>query len=103
MFAVSLRISGRLGWTHPDIARFLTGVGLEALDASRGLAQTRSRVISTPKMNPPTWVKNATPPPLALALNNPRLPRSAGTETATAMVTSVNQLLDALALARCSG
>src|SRR5262249_3787226 len=35
-FAVSLRISGRLGWTHPDIARFLTGVSLEALDASRG-------------------------------------------------------------------
>ena len=28
VFAVSLRISGRLGWTHPDIARFLTGVGL---------------------------------------------------------------------------
>jgi hypothetical protein len=37
-FAVSLRISGRLGWTHPDIARFLTGVGLESLDSSRGLA-----------------------------------------------------------------
>ena len=40
---------------------------------------------------------------LALALNNPKLPRPAGTETATAVVTSVNQLLDALALARCSG
>jgi AcrR family transcriptional regulator len=38
VFAVSLRISGRLGWTHPGIARFLTGVGLESLDASRGLA-----------------------------------------------------------------
>src|SRR6201986_1395664 len=37
-FAVSLRISGRLGWTPPDIARFLTGVGLESVDASRGLA-----------------------------------------------------------------
>ena len=35
VFAVSLRISGRLGWTHPDIARFLTGV---SLDAPRGLA-----------------------------------------------------------------
>ena len=157
VFAVSLRISGRLGWTHPDIARFLTGVGLEALDASRGLApralrdiqagwrerhpehvdeasvdqlaeaclrllgvpaseaarlvasslppagrsagdlellssgqgsglpaylswgaacpaRTRSRVTSTPKTNPPTWAKNATPPPLAWALNNPKLP-----------------------------
>jgi len=37
-FAVSLRIPGRPGWTHPDIARFLTGVGLESLDSSRGLA-----------------------------------------------------------------
>jgi len=29
VFAVALRISGRLGWTRPDVARFLTGVGLE--------------------------------------------------------------------------
>ena len=35
---MALRISGRLGWTHPDIARFLTGAGLESVDASRGLA-----------------------------------------------------------------
>ena len=45
VFAVSLRISGRLGWTHPDIARFLTGVILEALDASRGLAPRALRDI----------------------------------------------------------
>jgi len=45
VFAVSLRISGRLGWTHPDIARFLTGVGLEALDAFRGLAPRALRDI----------------------------------------------------------
>ena len=45
VFAVSLRISGRLGWTHPDIARFLTGVGLESLDASRGLAPRALRDI----------------------------------------------------------
>ena len=45
VFAVSLRISGRPGWTHPDIARFLTGVGLEALDASRGLAPRALRDI----------------------------------------------------------
>jgi hypothetical protein len=30
-----------------------------------------SRVTSRPKTNPPTWAKNATPPPLALALNEP--------------------------------
>jgi hypothetical protein len=45
VFAVSLRISGRLGWTHPDIARFLTGVGLESVDASRGLAPRALRDI----------------------------------------------------------
>ena len=38
LFAVGLRISGRLGWTHPDIAGFLTGMGLDALDIPRGLA-----------------------------------------------------------------
>src|SRR6202035_4847619 len=42
VFAVSLRISGRLGWTHPDLARFLTGVGL---DSSRGLAPRALRDI----------------------------------------------------------
>jgi hypothetical protein len=45
VFAVSLRISGRVGWTHPDIARFLTGVSPEALDASRGLAPRALRDI----------------------------------------------------------
>jgi len=38
VFALSLRISGRLAWTHPDIAGFITGTGLELLDAPRGLA-----------------------------------------------------------------
>jgi AcrR family transcriptional regulator len=33
VFAVSFRISGRLGWTHPDMARFLAGRGLDLLDA----------------------------------------------------------------------
>src|SRR6476659_9695559 len=32
LFAVGVRISGRLGWTHPDIAGFLIGAGLDALD-----------------------------------------------------------------------
>ena len=45
VLAVSLRLSGRLGWTHPDIARFLTGVSLEGLDASRGLAPRALRDI----------------------------------------------------------
>ena len=37
-FAVGLRITGRLGWTHPDIAKFLTGAGLDILDLPHGLA-----------------------------------------------------------------
>jgi len=38
VFVRSFRLSGRLAWTHPDIARFITGAGLALLDASRGLA-----------------------------------------------------------------
>jgi AcrR family transcriptional regulator len=45
VFAVSLRISCRLGWTHPDLARFLTGLGLDALDMPRGLAPRALRDI----------------------------------------------------------
>jgi AcrR family transcriptional regulator len=44
-FAVGLRISGRLGWTHPDIAGFLTGMGLDALDIPVGLAPRALRDI----------------------------------------------------------
>ena len=47
VFAVSLRISGRLSWTHPDIARFLAGAGLPTLDAPRGLAPRALRDIQT--------------------------------------------------------
>jgi AcrR family transcriptional regulator len=38
LFAVGTRITGRLGWTHPDIAGFLTGTGLDVLDVPTGLA-----------------------------------------------------------------
>jgi AcrR family transcriptional regulator len=44
-FAVGTRISGRLGWTHPDIAGFLTGAGLDALDIPVGLAPRALRDI----------------------------------------------------------
>src|SRR6188472_3493145 len=44
-FAVGMRISGRLGWTHPDIAGFLTGMGLGALDIPGGLAPRALRDI----------------------------------------------------------
>jgi AcrR family transcriptional regulator len=45
VFATSLRISGRLGWTHPDLARFITGAGLDLLDIPRGLAPRALRDI----------------------------------------------------------
>ena len=45
MFATSLRISGRLAWTHPEIAAFITGAGLDLLDAPRGLAPRALRDI----------------------------------------------------------
>ena len=45
VFAVSLRISGRLAWTHPEIAGFIKGAGLELLDATRGLAPRALRDI----------------------------------------------------------
>ena len=45
LFAVGMRISGRLGWTHPDIAGFLTGTGLDILDIPTGLAPRALRDI----------------------------------------------------------
>jgi AcrR family transcriptional regulator len=45
VFAVSFRISGRLGWTHPAMARFLTGAGLTVLHSSTGLAPRALRDI----------------------------------------------------------
>ena len=49
LFAVGMRISGRLGWTHPDIAGFLTGTGLDALDIPTGLAPRALRDIEDGK------------------------------------------------------
>lgn len=45
VFATSFRISGRLSWTHPDLARFITGAGLELLEVPRGLAPRAKRDI----------------------------------------------------------
>jgi AcrR family transcriptional regulator len=45
LFAVGTRISRRLGWTHPDIAGFLTGAGLDVLDIPTGLAPRALRDI----------------------------------------------------------
>ena len=45
LFAVGTRISGRLGWTHPDIAGFLTGTGMNVLDITTGLVPRALRDI----------------------------------------------------------
>ena len=63
-------------WRSPSRISFL-GLQRTAGVSRLGVicpAPTRSRVISSPKRNPPTWAKNAAPPPSALALNNPKLP-----------------------------
>src|SRR6201985_2894077 len=44
-FVVGTRISGRLGGPHPDIAGFLTGAGLDALNIPGGLAPRALRDI----------------------------------------------------------
>ena len=58
VFAVSFRISGRLGWTHPAMARFLTGAGLGVLDfahrpgaprAARHQGRAASRPLRRPR------------------------------------------------------
>jgi AcrR family transcriptional regulator len=45
VFATSFRISGRLGWTRPDLAHFITGTGLDLLDIPQGLAPRALRDI----------------------------------------------------------
>jgi AcrR family transcriptional regulator len=45
VFSLSLRLSGRLAWTHPEVARFITGAGLDLLDAPGGLAPRALRDI----------------------------------------------------------
>ncbi len=45
LFAVGTRITGRLGWTHPEIAGFLAGAGLDVLDIPIGLAPRALRDI----------------------------------------------------------
>jgi len=45
LFAVGTRITGRLGWTHPDIAGFLTGTGMNVLDITTGLVPRALRDI----------------------------------------------------------
>ena len=45
LFAVGTRITGRLGWTHPDIAGFLAGAGLDVLDIPIGLVPRALRDI----------------------------------------------------------
>ena len=45
LFAVGTRITGRLGWTHPDIAGFLTGTGMNVLEITTSLVPRALRDI----------------------------------------------------------
>ena len=44
-YAAGTRITGRLGWTHPDIAGFLIGTGMNVLDIPTGLVPRALRDI----------------------------------------------------------
>jgi AcrR family transcriptional regulator len=59
VFAVSFRISARLGWTHPDIARFLTGAGLDVLASPSGLAPRALRDIKAGQASGAFAIPNA--------------------------------------------
>ena len=45
VFSISLRLSARLSWTHPEVARFITGAGLDLFDLPGGLAPRALRDI----------------------------------------------------------
>ena len=45
IFAISFRISGRLGWTNQAMGRFLVGFGLDVVDSDLGLAPRALRDI----------------------------------------------------------
>ena len=45
VFSISLRLSARLSWTHPEVARFITGAGLDLLELPGGLAPRALRDI----------------------------------------------------------
>jgi AcrR family transcriptional regulator len=45
IFSMSLRLSGRLSWTHPEVASFITGAGFALLDVPHGLAPRALRDI----------------------------------------------------------
>ncbi len=45
VFSTSLRLSACLSWTHPEVARFITGAGFDLLDVPDGLAPRALRDI----------------------------------------------------------
>ena len=95
VFAVSLRISGRLGWTHPDTARFLTRAGLQALDASRGLAPRALRDIRAGQAAGRFTVTDAQIALSAVAGGLPGLLRSRERHPEQVDETTVDQLAEA--------
>ena len=65
IFAVSFRISGKLGWTHPGMARFISGSGLSLLGAPTGLAPRAlgtSGPARTPGASPRSTLTLPSPP-----------------------------------------
>src|SRR6185312_11031658 len=59
LFAVGTRITGRLGWTHPEIAGCLAGTGLDVLDIPIGLASRAFGDIEDVHAAPPLRASDA--------------------------------------------
>jgi AcrR family transcriptional regulator len=100
VFAISLRMSGRLAWTNPTIAGFIIGAGLALLESPGGLAPRALRDIRAAKE-----VGRFTVPDAEIALSaigggligllqlQHRLPEIVGTDSVDALTEGCLRLL----------
>jgi len=95
VFSMSLRISARLGWTHPEVGRFITGAGLDLLDAPGGLAPRALRDIQAGQAAGQFTVTDADVALSAVAGGLIGLLREHDRDPARADEASVNELAEA--------
>ncbi|MGO9962042.1 MAG: TetR/AcrR family transcriptional regulator [Acidimicrobiales bacterium] len=91
----SLRISAWLGWTHPDVGRFITGAGLDLLDAPGGLAPRALRDIQAGQVAGQFTVRDAGVALSAVAGGLIGLLRLHESDPSRVDETSVNELAEA--------
>ncbi|HLN42523.1 MAG TPA: TetR/AcrR family transcriptional regulator [Acidimicrobiales bacterium] len=95
VFSLSLRISARLGWTHPEVGRFITGAGLDLLDAPGGLAPRALRDIQAGQAAGQFTVRDADVALSAVAGGLIGLLRKRQSDPALVPETSVDELAEA--------